>query len=210
VGEISEQGTENVQILSPFRSRGEACVEALNRDIRELVNPPGALTPELRIGKRIYRLGDRVMQIKNKGEVSNGDVGVITAVNISEDNDSAVTVTFSDERVIEYAAEDLDIIELAYAMTIHKSQGSEYNTVIIPLLKSFYVMLRRNLIYTAITRAKKRVILVGEKQALFTAIGRNDIDRRNTALGQRIQVSLDRLRAGPKNEPEPEQLRITG
>jgi len=209
VGEISEHGIENVQILSPFRSRTEACVDALNKDIRELVNPQSVLAPELKIGKRVYRLGDRVMQVKNKGDVSNGDVGIITAVNVSDDNDSTVTITFSYERVVEYAAEDLDIIELAYAMTIHKSQGSEYHTVIIPLLKSFYVMLRRNLIYTAITRAKKRVILVGERQALYTAISRNDIDRRNTLLGQRIQNSLERLRAGPKKEPEPEQLRIT-
>jgi exodeoxyribonuclease V alpha subunit len=209
VGEISEHGIENVQILSPFRSRTEACVDALNKDIRELVNPQSALATELKIGKRVYRLGDRVMQVKNRGDVSNGDVGIITAVNVSDDNDPTVTITFSDERVAEYAAEDLDIIELAYAMTIHKSQGSEYHTVIIPLLKSFYVMLRRNLIYTAITRAKKRVILVGERQALYTAVGRNDIDRRNTLLGQRIQNSLHRLSARPKKEPEPKQLRFT-
>jgi exodeoxyribonuclease V alpha subunit len=209
VGEISDHGIENVQILSPYRSRGEACVDALNRGIRELVNPQSVMVPELKVGKRVYRLGDRVMQIKNKGDVSNGDVGLITAVNVSDDNDATVTITFSDERVIEYAADDLDIIELAYAMTIHKSQGSEYHTVIIPFLKSFYVMLRRNLIYTAITRAKQRVILVGERQALFTAISRNDIDRRNTMLGQRIETRLGKLRAIPEDEPEPEQLRLT-
>ena len=209
IGEISAHGIENVQILSPFRSRTEACVDALNKEIRELVNPQSILTPELKIGKRVYRLGDRVMQVKNKGDVSNGDVGIITAVNVSDDNDSTVAIAFSDERVVEYGSEELDVIELAYAMTIHKSQGSEYHTVIIPLMKSFYVMLRRNLIYTAITRAKKRVILVGERQALYTAIGRNDIDRRNTLLGQRIQNSLDRLRAGPNKEPEPKQLRLT-
>jgi len=83
VGEISEHGIENVQILSPFRSRTDACVDALNKEIRELVNPQCVLYPELKIGKRVYRYGDRVMQVKNKGDVSNGDVGIITAVNVA-------------------------------------------------------------------------------------------------------------------------------
>ena len=85
------------------------------------------------------------------------------------------------------------MIELAYAMTIHKSQGSEYNTVIIPMMASHYIMLRRNLIYTAITRAKKKVILVGEKKAIYTAIHKNDIDGRNTRLAERIINQRERM-----------------
>ena len=193
VGEIAEHGIENVQILSPFRVKTEAGVNVLNRAIRELINPHRAAVPELQVGRRVFRCGDRVMQIKNKGDVSNGDVGIVTSVHASEENDSTITITFSDERVVEYTAEDLDVIELAYAVTIHKSQGSEYHTVIIPLLKAFYVMLRRNLIYTAITRAKERVILVGQKQALFTAISRNDVDHRNTLLGERIRNALEQM-----------------
>lgn len=184
--EIAENGVEGVQILSPFKSRGEACVKSLNEAIHELVNPTTSMRPELKVGTRIYRLGDRVLQTKNKGDISNGDVGFIKSVFIGEDNDSTATIEFSGERVVTYAIEDLDMIEPAYAMTIHKSQGSEYPVVILPMLKSFYIMLKRNLVYTAITRAKSKVILIGQKSALFMAIHKNDIDERNTLLGDRI------------------------
>lgn len=176
----------NVQILSPFKSRGEACVKKLNEVIRELINPSEPAIPELKIGARVFRQNDRVLQTKNKGEISNGDVGFVKAVYIGEDNDSTLTIEFSDSRIVEYGKEDLDIIDLSYAMTIHKSQGSEYDTVILPILGSFKIILRRNLIYTAITRARKKVILVGQKQALYMAIHKNDIDKRNTLLGERI------------------------
>lgn len=184
--ETSQRGVNGVQILSPFKSRGEACVKKLNEAIREIINPLEPTRPELKIGARVFRQDDRVLQTKNKGEISNGDVGFIKAVYIGEDNDSTLTIEFSDARIVEYGIEDLDIIDLAYAMTIHKSQGSEYDTVILPILGSFKVILRRNLIYTAITRAKKKVILVGQKQALYMAIHKNDIDKRNTLLGERI------------------------
>lgn len=199
VSEIGACGIENVQILSAFRQNGEASVKALNEAIHGLVNPQSALTPELKIGGRVFRVGDRVMQTKNKNEISNGDVGFVKAVFNGQDNDSTVTIDFSDNREVEYAPEDMDIIEHAYAMTIHKSQGSEYQTVIIPILSSFHIMLRRNLIYTAITRAKKNVILVGQKKALFTAIYKNDIDKRNTMLAERIK----KIAAADAPKPEP-------
>lgn len=209
VSEIAEHGIQNVQVLSPFRNRGDTCVNALNEEIRKLVNPHQANVPELKVGNRIYRLNDRVMQNKNKNEISNGDIGIITSVYDGDDNDSSVTITFSDHREVEYAPEDLDIIELAYATTIHKSQGSEYHTVIIPMLRKFYIMLKRNLIYTAITRAKKKVVLVGEKQALFMAIRKNDTDKRNTMLADRICRSYEALQSKKKNEPVLEQIQIS-
>lgn len=119
---------------------------------------------------------------------------------------------FSDARTVEYGKEDLDIVELSYAMTIHKSQGSEYDTIILPILTSFYIMLRRNLIYTAITRAKKKVILVGQKQALYMAIHRNDIDKRNTLLGERIvrcHAKLFQEQVQKQTADSPKQMKLS-
>lgn len=191
--EVGERGVENVQVLSSFRTRGACSVKALNEEIRELVNPAKSTLPEIKVGSRLYRLNDRVMQTKNKDDISNGDVGFISHIYVGEDNDSVVTITFSDNRVVEYAPEDLDIIEPAYAVTVHKSQGSQYEAVIIPLPGEFSIMMRRNLIYTAIIRAKKKVILVGQKKMLFMAIHRNDTAKRNTMLGKRILAWIRKL-----------------
>lgn len=210
--EIAQAGVNNVQILSPFRSRGEASVKSLNEAIRELVNPSMPAISEFKVGARTFRLNDRVLQTKNKGEISNGDVGFVKEVYIGEDNDSSLTIEFSDSRIVEYGKEDLDIVELSYAMTIHKSQGSEYDTVILPILTGFYIMLRRNLIYTAITRAKKKVILVGQKQALYMAIHRNDIDKRNTLLGERIircHAKLLQEQAQKQDANPPKQMKLS-
>ena len=129
------------------------------------------------------------MQIRNKEDVSNGDMGTITAIT-HEDSDFLVTVDFGDGRVMEYDNSQLELLDLAYATTIHKSQGSEYDSVIISIQMAHAVMLNRPLLYTAITRAKKRVILVGERKALCMAIRRTDTERRNTQLARRI---LDQL-----------------
>lgn len=129
------------------------------------------------------------MQIRNKEDVSNGDMGKITAIT-HEDNDILVTVDFGDGRVMEYDNSQLELLDLAYATTIHKSQGSEYDSVIISIQMAHAVMLNRPLLYTAITRAKKRVILVGERKALCMAIRRTDTEHRNTQLARRI---LDQL-----------------
>ena len=208
--EVRERGVENVQILSAFRTRGACSVKALNEGIRDLVNPAKPAVPEIKVGSRLYRLNDRVMQIKNKDDISNGDVGFISHIYVGEDNDSVVTITFSGDRVVEYAPEDLDIIEPAYAVTVHKSQGSQYETVIIPLPGEFSIMMKRNLIYTAITRARKKVILVGQKKMLFMAIHRNDTSKRNTMLGARVNAWIRRLeerKAAEQRaeEPAPEQ-----
>ncbi len=183
---VKETGVDNVQILAPFRSRGETSVKAINEVLQNIINPANINKPEFKVGKRVFRLGDRVLQTKNKDEISNGDVGFVKEIVLSDDNDSTMTVEFSDDRIAEFYAEDTDRLELAYSMTIHKSQGSEYKTVIIPILSSHYIMLKRNLIYTAITRAKEKVILIGQKKALFMAIHKSDNDKRNTMLADRI------------------------
>ena len=167
--EIVQHGIEKVQILSPFKSRGDTCVKNLNDRLREIINPPSPTTAEMKVGTRVYRTGDRVLQTRNIDEISNGDVGFIRQIIKEEDDTCSALIEFGD-RSRTYSQDEMDMIELAYAMTIHKSQGSEYNTVIIPMMESHYIMLHRNLIYTAITRAKKKVILVGEKKAIYTAI----------------------------------------
>lgn len=181
--EVYEYGIENVQILSPFRSRGEASVEQLNATLREIINPFTSAEDELRVGGKTFRVGDRIMQTKNTEKVSNGDLGFVRTV----DNGTEISaeVDFGEERKFQYKPEHLSKLELAYAMTIHKAMGSEFDIVLIPLLKSQMIMLNRNLLYTAVTRAKKKVILVGQKPALFMAIHCNDITKRNTLLGER-------------------------
>ena len=187
--EVERVGIENVQILSPFRSDGDVSAEKLNDLIREYVNPPSSETPELRTGFRVFRQGDRVMQTKNKRNVSNGDVGFIQSIRKNDKGICVVTIEFLDarsSRIIEYEPSDLDVIDLAYAMTIHKAMGSEYHTIIMPIMSAHTILLNRNMLYTAITRAKQRVILVGQKRTLYIAIHKTKIDQRNTWLGYRI------------------------
>lgn len=182
--EVDKYGVENVQILAPFKSRGEVCVQKINEKGRELINPPSAAKSERQFGFRIFRSGDKVIQTKNRDEVSNGDIGFIDRI-YQKDDDAYLDVGFGGP-VILYQEDEVDQLDLAYATTIHKSQGSEYTSVIIPLLKEHWIMLRRNLVYTAITRAKEKITLVGQKQALYMAISKNDIDVRNTLLADRI------------------------
>lgn len=182
--EADIHGVDRVQILSPFRKRGEASSDQLNGELREIINPFRSAEDEIRIGGNCYRAGDRIMQNKNTPNVSNGDLGFIRSVSASDP--VSAEVDFGDGRKFTYKAEDLSRLELAYATTIHKAMGSEYDVVIIPMLKAHSIMLSRNLFYTAITRAKKRVILVGQKAALFMAIHCNDVTLRNTRLGERI------------------------
>ena len=135
-----------------------------------------------------FRVGDKVMQIRNHEDVSNGDLGYIRQIQY-DDGDCIVRVDFGDGRIKEYDARagDLDMLELGYALTVHKSQGAEYSTVIVNLQCAHAVMLTRPLIYTAITRGKNRVILVGERRALCIAIKRADTEKRGTCLAARLQ-----------------------
>ena len=186
--EAAERGIENVQILSPFREKGEAASEQLNRAIRERVNPFRSAEEEVRIGSRTFRVHDRVMQTKNTEKVSNGDLGFITGITTGSKGEWLVQMDFGGDRKLTYTPEQLAHVDLAYATTIHKAMGSEFETVIIPIVKAHTIMLYRNLLYTAVTRAKKKVILVGHKAILFMAVHRADISKRNTMLGERIRL----------------------
>ena len=134
-----------------------------------------------------FRLDDKVMQIKNNydKEVFNGDIGVIASVNVEE---RTLKVNF-DGRLIEYDVTELDELVHAYATTIHKSQGSEYPIVVMPILMNHYVMLQRNLIYTGITRAKKILVMVGTKKALSYAVRNVTVTKRNTLLKERLEAA---------------------
>ncbi len=170
----------DIQVLTPMQRTDTGAVN-LNVVLQGALNQN---TLCLRRGATEYRLHDKVMQIRNNydKEVFNGDVGFISSIDLEE---RTLKVVF-DEREIEYEALELDELVLAYATTIHKAQGSEYPIVIIPLTFSHYVMLQRNLIYTGITRAKKVVVLVGSKNAIYAAVKNNDVKNRNTRLAWRL------------------------
>ena len=141
---------------------------------------------------RIFRVGDRIIQTRNNEDVSNGEVDIISRIYTDDDGERLVDITLLDGREVTYNDELMENVDLSYCITVHKSQGGEFSTVIIPLLKEHYVMLRRNLLYTAISRAKKKVILIGQRQAVYMAIHKNDVDKRNTVLADRITVYFDR------------------
>ena len=141
---------------------------------------------------RIFRVGDRIIQTRNNEDVSNGEVGIISRIYTDDDGERLVDITLLDGREVTYNDELMENVDLSYCITVHKSQGGEFSTVIIPLLKEHHVMLRKNLLYTAISRAKKKVILIGQRQAVYMAIHKNDVDKRNTVLADRITVYFDR------------------
>ena len=178
---------EGIQVLAPMH-KGTVGTENLNAKLQEALNPSG--TAILR-GGRTFRLKDKVMQTRNnyEKEVFNGDIGRITAM---DEEMREVTVTY-DGVPVPYDASDLDEIVHAYAISVHKSQGSEYPAVILPLLPQHYLLLQRNLIYTAVTRAKKLLVIVGSKKALATGVKNDKIARRYTYLAERLmfQKPLD-------------------
>lgn len=189
--EVSQYGLENVQILSPFRKRGAVASNALNETIRDLVNPASKRKMELTCGSRVFRVGDRIMQTANRNGVSNGDVGLITGMEKADD-EVFVDIRLLDGRELRYSKDMMEDVEFSYCLTIHKSQGQEYPVIIVPLLKEHYIMLRRNLLYTAVTRAKAKVILIGQRQAVYIAIHKCDVGQRNTVLADRIVAYFNR------------------
>ena len=191
--EANHGDTDMVQVLTPFRQDTAVGANSLNKKLRELVNPqvPGCL--EMKLGSSVFRLQDKVMQLKNREEVSNGDMGIVTDIYQNEDGTPALVVRFEDGRIGEYASEDYGLLMLAYAATIHKSQGSAYPSVIIPVLPCFKRMLKRNIYYTAVTRAKCEVTLVGDWAAFCEAVMTDDREKRNTKLAYRIQQEALRI-----------------
>lgn len=204
---VREHGIDEVQVLCPFRKAGViAGATELNKAIQERVNPKSPLKPQIKRGHNIYRLGDKVIQTKNNKDIGvyNGDVGYIKAIDTKEDE---ITISFNGTSVVYDAAQMTDV-DLAYAISIHKSQGSQYHTVIIPILNDFFVMLRRNLIYTGITRAKEKVVLVGHRSALSTAIKSNFISHRNTQLAARIIQFTEEAEEKKESANNGEQLKL--
>ena len=174
----------DVQVLTPM-NRGLLGTENLNRELRARLNPPRAGALELARGERVFRVGDKVMQVRNNYEleVFNGDLGRVTHVDPEE---KTLRVEMDDGRLIGYEASDLDELVPAFACSIHKSQGSEYPAVVVPLHTQHYVMLERNLLYTALTRARRLAILVGEHRALAVAVRNKQNRERFTGLARRL------------------------
>ena len=166
-------------VLAPMR-RNSCGVNRLNELIREMINPAAEDKPCL--GQ--YRLGDKVMVVKNHYGlgVFNGDLGIV-----SEVKNNRLTVDFGDNFLVDFAVEDLEILTLAYASTIHKSQGSEFPIVVMPLVQQHYIMLQRNLLYTGMTRAKQRLVLVAEERSVKRAVQNNVIEKRFSLLAERIR-----------------------
>ncbi|MBQ3371812.1 MAG: ATP-dependent RecD-like DNA helicase [Oscillospiraceae bacterium] len=175
----------DIQVLSPMQ-RGSVGAANLNQMIQEAVNPGET---GFRRGGVQFRTRDKVMQIRNnyEKEVFNGDIGIVESTDPEE---RELTVNF-EGRSVSYDISELDELVLAYAVTIHKSQGSEYPIVVIPILMSHYVMLQRNLVYTGVTRAKKVLVLVGAKKALALAVRNSTVRKRNTLLALRIRRSFE-------------------
>ena len=172
--------TRDIQVLTPMQ-RGVVGAANLNQVLQQAVNPD---SHGIRRGGVEYRLHDKVMQIRNNydKEVFNGDIGTVISVNLE---DRELVIRF-DDREIAYDATELDEVVLAYATTIHKSQGSEYPIVVMPVLMTHFVMLQRNLVYTGVTRAKKILVIVGTKKALAMAVRNVTVDKRNTLLAERL------------------------
>jgi exodeoxyribonuclease V alpha subunit len=178
----------DIQVLTPMQ-RGLVGAVNLNKMLQERLNPAVAALAKPSINRAgiEYRLHDKVMQIKNNydKEVFNGDIGTITDVNVE---DQELTISF-DSREVTFERSDLDEVVLAYATTIHKSQGSEYPIVVMPFMMTHFVMLQRNLLYTAVTRAKKVLVLVGEQKAIGYAIRNQKPNERKTRLSVRLKAT---------------------
>jgi len=178
--------TTDIQVLSPMY-KGPTGVNSLNEELQARLNPRAYA--EVEWGGRIIRAGDKVMQIRNNYDkgVFNGDVGWVRSIN---KENASLKVEFLEEAgpmLIEYEFAELDELVLAYAVTVHKSQGSEYPAIVIPLSTQHSMLLQRNLLYTAITRAKQLCVLVGQQRALEWAVRNDRVTQRHTGLAERLK-----------------------
>ncbi|MBI0299173.1 ATP-dependent RecD-like DNA helicase [Streptomyces sp. PRKS01-29] len=187
----------DVQVLAPMH-RGPAGAGTLNGLLQQAITPARPDLPERRLGGRVFRVGDKVTQIRNNYEkgangVFNGTVGVVTSLDTDEQR---LTVRTDEDEEVPYDFDELDELAHAYAVTIHRSQGSEYPAVVIPVTTGAWMMLQRNLLYTAVTRAKRLVVLVGSRRALGQAVRTVSAGRRCTALDHRLggDVTVERVR----------------
>jgi exodeoxyribonuclease V alpha subunit len=187
---------DDIQVLSPMR-RTATGVDNLNRLLRDALNPARSGASEIQFGSLVFRRGDKVMQVRNNYDrrVWNGDMGRIVRVDSEE---GEVTVRFPEadgERDVVYCQHDLDELVLSYCVSIHKSQGSEYPAVVVPITTQHYVMLQRNLLYTAVTRARRMVVIIGTKRALGIAVRNAEISQRRTWVAQRLNEAAS-MRVG--------------
>ena len=175
---------DDIQVLSPMYN-GRLGVTNLNHLLQAALNPPGKRKPERRLGGRLFRVGDKVMQTVNNydKDVYNGDIGRIMGLDLVQ---QTMTINIDGAPIV-YDFLEADELVHAYAISVHKSQGAEYPCVVLPVMTQHYMMLQRNLLYTAVTRAKKAVILIGTRKALNIAIKNNKVSQRHTALDWRLQ-----------------------
>lgn len=201
-----DAGSYDIQVLTPMR-KGNLGVEVLNGILQKYLNPPSPSKKEYASGERLFRVGDKIMQIKNNYQISweivsrygipidkgmgvfNGDMGIIIEI---DDASQLLTVEYDEHKRVEYPFAGLDEIELAYAVTIHKSQGSEYPAVILPLLSGPRMLFNRNLLYTAVTRARKCVTILGSRQTVLDMIQNEKQHKRYTSLCDRIKETENR------------------
>lgn len=183
--DVRRYGVENTVLLAPLRKQ----IEFYNNQIQERINPADEQKAEIKAHGELFREGDRVMELKNTDEASNGDLGRITQIDVES---KEIYVTFENGNQKVFTKENADELTLAYAMTIHKSQGSEYDSVIMTLTDEAQCMLTRSLLYTGITRAKKQVRLYGTREMITTAINNKDTDKRLTTTAEVLRPSAER------------------
>ncbi|MCD7949727.1 MAG: ATP-dependent RecD-like DNA helicase [Erysipelotrichaceae bacterium] len=179
----------DIQVLAPMYN-GVAGIDALNEALQDLLNPADRFKNEIKVGKRIFREGDKILQLKNRVEdnVFNGDIGTLIEINYKDNfeymNDTIVVQY--DESIVEYTSTDFYTITHAYCMSIHKSQGNEFKIVIMPILHDYYIMLKKNLIYTGLTRAKQSLFILGNYKAFMHGINNLHDERRYTSLKEKL------------------------
>ena len=192
----SKSAVQDIQVLAPMK-KGACGVMAINKLLQEALNPPKPYKKEIVFGETVFRVGDKVMHIKNNyslewrcestGQeglgVFNGDMGFVLDIDKEE---KVVSVLYDDDRHVEYAYQQLEELELAYCLSVHKSQGSEFPCVVMPVVGGSNMLLNRNLFYTALTRARKLVVLVGREEAIAAMVRNDHIAMRYTALRERL------------------------
>ena len=181
---------QDIQVLAPMYN-GVAGIDALNDCLQELLNPSDGFKNELRVGKRVFREGDKILQLKNRVEdnVFNGDIGTLVEI-CYKDNFEYLTdkmIVDFDGTIVEYTPQEFYTLTHAYCMSVHKSQGNEFKIVIMPVLKDYYIMLKKNLIYTGLTRAKQSLWFLGSHQAFVYGVTHKQDERRKTTLIERMK-----------------------
>lgn len=190
---------DNIQVLTPTK-KGILGIKELNKQLQNALNPASDLKNEKIYGEIIYREGDRIMQVKNNYDITwqksngetgigifNGEIGKIIKINNTEKH---IKIEFDDEKIAWYEFNELEQIELAYSITIHKSQGSEFDVVILIIPKAYQMLLTRNLLYTALTRAKKLLIVIGGKETIDFMVNNTDTKKRNTGLEYKLKNNI--------------------